>query len=107
MDDGNIIIAVNVSGSGIITGYIAFDIFYKAYQVDFSSHKCIPPDTCLYFIQEVFLNIKTTIDASFKELMLNDKIEKAFLFNPGYPDWYLYIRSDRFRRFINQRIIDN
>lgn len=42
MDDGNIIIAVNVSGSGIITGYIVFDIFYKAYQVDFSSHKCIP-----------------------------------------------------------------
>lgn len=83
MDDRNIIIAVNVSGSGIIAGYIAFDIFYKAYQVDFSSHKCIPPDTCLYFMQEVFLNIKTTIDASFKELMLNDKIEKAFLFNPS------------------------
>ena len=55
MDDGNIIIAVNVSGSGIIAGYIAFDIFYKAYQVDFSSHKCIPPDTCLYFMQEYFL----------------------------------------------------
>lgn len=39
MDDRNIIIAVNVSGSGIIAGYIAFDIFYKAYQVDFSSHR--------------------------------------------------------------------
>lgn len=33
-------------------------------------------------MQEVFLNIKVAIDASFKELMLNDKIEKAFLFNP-------------------------
>lgn len=49
MDDGNIIIAVNVSGSGIIAGYIAFDIFYKAYQVDFSSHKCIPPRYTLVF----------------------------------------------------------
>lgn len=78
MKEGNIIVVVSVSGSGVIAGYVAFDVFYKAYQMDYSSCPGDTTDTYAYFMQNIFPLIVSAIDASIEDLSSSDVAKEVY-----------------------------